>query len=88
MLPRSMGLRGIPLGDAECRAAGRDSWICLTNRSYRSLSPRSSDHRMFGEPELSQHAPSGVWTYAINPVTSGGDFHLRYDGAVGVILSD
>ena len=26
--------------------------------------------------------------YAINPVASGGDFHLRYDGAVGVTLSD
>ena len=83
-----MGLRGIPLGDAACRVAGCDSWMCFINRSYRPLPPRSSDHRMFGEPALSQHAPAGVWAYAINPVASGGGFHFRYDGAVGVILSN
>ena len=26
--------------------------------------------------------------YAIDPVAPGGGFHLRYDGAVGVTLSD
>ena len=26
--------------------------------------------------------------YAINPVASGGGFHLRYEGAAGVTLSD
>ena len=26
--------------------------------------------------------------YAIDPVASGGDFHLRYDGTVGGTLSD
>ena len=58
------------------------------NRSYRSVPPRSSDQRMFWTPELSQHAPAGVWAYAINPVASGGGFHFRYDGPIGVILSD
>ena len=43
---------------------------------------------MFGELELSHHAPVGVRAYAIDPVTLGGSFHLRYDGAVGVTLSD
>ena len=67
---------------------GRDSWIRLNNRSYRSLPPRPSDHRFFGELELSHHAPTGVRAYATNPVASGGGFHNRYDGAVGVALSD
>ena len=67
---------------------GRDSWMRFNNRSYRSLPPRPSDHRTFGELELSHHAPAGVRAYAINPVASGGSFHLRYDGAVGVTLSD
>ena len=38
--------------------------------------------------ELSHHAPTGVRTYAVNPVASGGGFQLYYDGAVGVTLSD
>ena len=42
----------------------------------------------FGELELFHHAPAGVRAYAINPVASGGGFHFRYDGAVGVTLSD
>ena len=67
---------------------GRDSWMRLNNRSYRSLPPRPSDHRIFGELELSHHAPAGMRAYAITPVASGGGFHLRYDGTVGVTLSD
>ena len=88
MLRRGIGRRAIPLGDAACRAAGGDSWMRFINRSYRSVPPRSSDQRMFWTPELSQHAPAGVWAYAINPVASGGGFHFRYDGPIGVILSD
>ena len=42
----------------------------------------------FIELELSHHAPASMQAYAINPVASGGDFHLRYDGAVCVILSE
>ena len=67
---------------------GRDSWMRFTNRTYRSLPPRPSDYRIFGELELSHHAPGGVRAYAVNPVASGGGFHLCYDGAVGVTLSD
>ena len=38
--------------------------------------------------ELSHNDPAGVRAYAIDSVASGGGFHLRYDGAVGVTLSD
>ena len=67
---------------------GRDSWMRFNNRSYRSLLPRPSDHRIFGELELSHHAPAGVRAYAVDPVASGGGFHLRYDDGVGFTLSD
>ena len=68
---------------------GRDGWRHCNTLSYRSLPPRPSDHRMFGELELSHHAPAGVRAYAINnPVGSSGGFHLRCHGAVGVALSD
>ena len=83
-----MGLPCTSLGDAACGAAGRDSWMRFNNRSHRSLPPRPSDHRIFGELELSHHAPAGVRAYAINSVDSGGGFHPYYDGAVGVTLPD
>ena len=67
---------------------GRDNWMRFKNRSYRSLPSRPSDDRMFGELELSHHAPEGVRACAINPVASGGDSHLRYDDVEGVTLSD
>ena len=57
------------------------------NCYYRSLSPRASDHRTFGELALSHHTPACVLAYAIDPVVSDGGFHLRYDGTVGVTLS-
>ena len=41
---------------------------------------------MFGEFELSHTA--GVQAYAIDPVAWGGGSHLRYDGDVGITLSD
>ena len=66
----------------------RDSWMCFNNRAYHSPPPRPSDHRIFRELEVSRHALAGVRAYAIIPVASGGGFHLRYDGAVGVTLSD
>ena len=67
---------------------GRDSWFRFNKRSYRSLPPRPSYHRIVGELELSHHAPAGAAAYAINPVVSGGGFHPRYDGAVGVTQSN
>ena len=67
---------------------GRDSWMRFNNRSYRSLPRRPSDNQIFIELELSHHAPAGVRAYAVDPVASGGGIHLRYDGAVGVTLSD
>ena len=60
----------------------------FNSRSYCSLPPRPSDHRSFSELELSHHAPAGVRAYAMNPVATGGGFHLRYDGTIGVALSD
>ena len=66
----------------------RDILMRFSNLSYRSLPRRPSDHRIFCEMEFSHHAPAGVQAYTIDPVASGGGFHLRYDGAVGVTLSD
>ena len=67
---------------------GRDSWMRFNKRSSRSLPPRSSDHRIIGELEVTHQAPAGVRAYAMNPVASGEGFHLRYDGAVGVPVSN
>ena len=67
---------------------GRDSLMCFNKCSCHSLTPRPCDHRIFGELELSHHAPADVPAYAKDPFASGGGFHLRYDGAVGVTLSD
>ena len=39
---------------------GRDSWMRFNNRTYRFVPPRAMDHRMFGEIELSHHAPAGL----------------------------
>ena len=66
---------------------GRDSWMRVNSRSYRSLPPRRSDQRDFGELELVHHAPTGMSVYAFDPAASGGSFHLRYEGASGVTLS-
>ena len=67
----------------------RDSWMCFDKRSYSSLPLRPSGHRIFGELELSRHAPAaGVHDYSIDPVASCGGFYFRYDSAVGVTLSD
>ena len=82
MLPRSMDLRGTQ----HAVLLGRHSWMHFNNRTYRSLPPRPSDHWIFGELELSHHAPAGVRGYAVNAVASGGGFHLCYDGTVGVTL--
>ena len=88
MLPRNMGLRGTPSAMQHAVMLGRDSWMRFNYRTYRSLPPRLTDHRIFGELELSHHASAGVRAYAVNPVASSGGFHLCYDGAVGVTLSD
>ena len=83
-----MGLRGTPLGYATFSAASRDSWMRFNSRTYRFLATRPTDHRLFGELELSHHDPAGVRAYIVNPVVSGGGFHLCYDGVVGVTLPD
>ena len=91
MLPRSMGLRGTvvpPSMMQHVMLLGRYSSMRFSIRSYRSLPPRPSDHRILGELELSHHAPSDVRAYPIDPVASDGGFHLRDDGAVVVTLSD
>ena len=67
---------------------GRDNWMYFTSRSYCSLPPRPSDERLFGELELFHHAPTGMSMYPIDPTASGGGFHVRYEGATGVTLSD
>ena len=76
MLPRNMGLRGTPSAMQHAVMLSRDSWMRFNYRTYRSLPPRLTDHRIFGELELSHHAPAGVQAYAVNPVASGGGFHL------------
>ena len=67
---------------------GRDSLMLFNSRSYRSLSPRVSEHRVFGELELVHHAPAGASAYAIDPVASEGNLHLCYEGSLGVTMSD
>ena len=60
----------------------------FNTRSYRALHPRPHDHRVFGDLTLSHHATTGVSAYAIDPIAADGGFRLRYDGTVGVNLSD
>ena len=67
---------------------GHDSWMRVYKRSYRSFSLRPSDQRVFGELTLSHHAPTGASAFVPEPLASGGGFHLRYDGADRVALSD
>ena len=43
---------------------------------------------MFSELSLSHHAPPGVSTISVDPLASDGEVYLRYDGVVGVTLSD
>lgn len=88
VLLRGMGLCAPPSGMQHAVLLGRDSWIHLNGRFYLSLPPRPSDHRVYGELALAHHAPAGVSAYAVDPVASGGGFHLRSEGAVDVNLSD
>ena len=37
---------------------------------------------------MSHHAKTGVSSYAIDPISEDGGFHLLYEGTVGVTLSD
>ena len=56
---------------------GRDSSMRLYNRFYPSPPLRPSDHRIFGELELTHHAPAGMRAYAIcaiDPDASGKGF--------------
>ena len=47
---------------------GRDSWMRFNSRSYRPLPPRPSDHLVFGELGIVNHAPAGASAYAVDPV--------------------
>ena len=67
---------------------GCDRGVHFNSRSFRSLPPRPSDQRVSGELELVHHAPTDMSDYTIDPAASGGGFHLRYEGAAGVTLSD
>ena len=67
---------------------GCDSWMRFGSHSFRSLPPRPSDHHVFGLLEVTHLAPAGVLADTIVPVASDGGLHLRYEGAVGVTLSD
>ena len=67
---------------------GRDSWMRFNTRSYRALPLRPPDNRVLGELTLSHRATTGLAVYAVDPAASNGAFHLRYDGATGVTLSD
>ena len=60
----------------------------FNSRPYRSLPPRPSDQRVFGELELVHHSRTGMSVYVIGPAAPGGGFHLRYEGVTGVTLSD
>ena len=71
-----MCLRGTPSVMQHAVLLGLDSWMRFNNRTYRSLPPRLSDHRIFGELELSHHVTSGVRAYAVHAVALGGGFHL------------
>ena len=66
---------------------GRDSWICVLIAVPIALCPLGRWTIGF-LATLSHHAPAGVRAYAVNPVDSGGGFHLCYHGAEGVTLSD
>ena len=39
---------------------GRDSWMRFSERSYRTLTPRPGDNRVFGELTLSHQNPPGA----------------------------
>ena len=67
---------------------GRDVWMRFRTRSYRTLRPPPYDNRVFGELTLSHHATTGVSAYAMDLTATDGGFHLLYDGAVGLTLSD
>ena len=67
---------------------GRDSWMRFNTRSCRAFPPRPRNKRVFSELTLSHHATTGVSTYAVHPTARADGFHLLYDGARGVILSD
>ena len=67
---------------------GRDSWMRFNTWSYRSFPPRPFDQRVFGELTLSHHAPTGTSAFVPDLLASGGGFHLRYDVADRVDLSD
>ena len=67
---------------------GRESWMGFNTRSYRALPPRRRDKGVFGQLTSSHHATTGASTYDIHPTAKGGGFHIFYDGAGGLTMSD
>lgn len=68
---------------------GRDSWMCALKASHTALYHLDRRTIVFcGGLELYHHAPANVSTYTINPVAWDGGFHLRYEGAMSVTVSD
>ena len=66
----------------------RNSWIHLTTCSYRPILPRQLDQTVLKELTLSHHAPTGASAFVPDPLASSGGFHLKYNDADSVTLSD
>ena len=64
---------------------GRDSWMRFTNCTYSSA-PSAVGPSDFWRARVVSPRPGRP--SVVNPVASGGGFHLCYDGAEGVTLSD
>ena len=64
------------------------SWMRFSPRVYRSFPPRPPDRGVFGKLTSSHHALTGTSAFVPDPLVSGGGFHLRYNGADRVTLSD
>ena len=83
-----MGLRATPLGNAACGAAGPRQLDAFQSPFLSLSAPSAVGPSDFWRARGISPRPGRRRAYAINPVASGGGFHLRYDGALGVTLSD
>ena len=62
---------------------------CVLRRCVTALFLLASlTRQFFGELTLSHHAPTGASAFVYDPLAVGGGFHLRYESADRVILSD
>ena len=66
---------------------GRNSWMRLIDRSYRTLAPRPEDNRILGELTLSLPGLHGATAFIPDSSTHPESFHLLYVGDVGITLS-